>query len=187
MLYTDAYISIHIDANISIHVQRPYLKNTYMHSYIRTCILTLHYITLRYVTLHYTTYIRYMPTLHTYTHTRVHTYIYIYLHTYTYICMHTYIHTYTHMGRSTSQEKQARVRHMSQEKVKQDSGIRKARVRNKKSTSQEKAKRESEKRPSTSQAKDTTGHNRTMQKHSPRIRTPDLSSCSVVLQYRTKA
>ena len=46
-----------------------------------------------------------------------------------------------YIDRSTRQEKEARVRHMSQEKGKHESGKNKARVRKKQSTSQEKAAR----------------------------------------------
>ena len=54
---------------------------------------------------------------------------------------HVYIYIY--IDRSTSQEKEARVRHMSQEKGKHESGKNKARVRKKQGTSQEKARHES--------------------------------------------
>ena len=104
----------HTHTYIHIHMHRK--NNTYRHILHYT---TLHYITLHYTTLRYITYIQYIHTLHTYTHTytqiqyktiqnnavqynTVHTYIHEY---FAYIRTHTYkhayitdIHTYMHAG-----------------------------------------------------------------------------------------
>ena len=72
------------------------------------------------------------------------------------------------LDRSTGQEKKARVRHMSQEKGKHESGKSKARVRKKQGTSQENAKHESGKSgTSQEKARHESGKSGTSQEKAP--------------------
>ena len=112
-------------------------------------------------------------------------------------CWKDLAHRYTHLqqrpggrcqDRSTSQEKEARVRHMSQEKGKHEPGKSKARVRKKQGTSQEKAKHDSGKSgTSQEKAKHESGKSKArFRKKKARVRKKQSTSQEKAPQVRKK-